>query len=522
MRLHSKVSLVWVFFLAVLDARSAVLYVNLNSTNPLAPYTNWPTAARVIQDALDVASPADLILVTNGVYNTGGYVVYGSLTNRIALTRPMTLSSVNGPAVTFIQGYQIPGATNGDAAVRCAYLTNGAALLGFTLTNGATRVSGNPTNESTGGGVWCESTTAIVSNCVLTGNCASNYAGGAYQGTLLNCVLKQNSAVHGGGGTYYSNLGDCQLFNNAATALYVFPNSDGLGGGALYGSATNCTFAYNMASFGGGVAWTGVNGSLLVSNTASFNGGGAYQVNLLNCTVAGNFSSQYGGGTGNCRHTNSIIFNNTAPSGSNAYTGVFSHCCTASLPPLAFQGGKENFTNTPLFVNLTAGDFRLQSNSPCINGGDNAPVATATDLDGNPRIKGGTVDVGAYEFQNPASLLSYIWAQQYGFSTDGSADFADPDGDGMNNWQEWRCGTDPTNPLSVLKLLPPSKGSNGVAISWQSVSGINYFLLRNLALTRTASFSVLQSNIVGQAGTTTYLDSGANGSSAFVYRVGVQ
>ena len=220
-----------------------------------------------------------------------------------------------------------------------------------------------------------------------------------------------------------------------------------------------------------------------------------------------------GGAYGNTLY-NCIVYFNT--NGGNSSGSTLNYCCTTPLP----TSGGGNITNAPLFVDYTSGNLRLQSDSPCINAGNNVYVTTTTDLDGTPRIVSGTVDIGAYGHQGAGSVISYAWLQHYGLPTDGSGDYADPDHDGMNNWQEWVCGTDPTNPLSVLRLLSPSITSPNATVTWQSVAGVNCALLRSANLA--APFMLLGTNIVGQAGTTSYADTNASGAGPFFYRVGVK
>ena len=174
--------------------------------------------------------------------------------------------------------------------------------------------------------------------------------------------------------------------------------------------------------------------------------------------------------------------------------GTLNFCCTTPLP----SSGVGNFTNAPLFVDVAARDFHLQTNSPCINAGANTYVDTDTDLDGNPRIAGGTVDVGAYEFEKPLSVISYAWLQSYGLPTDGTADVIDSDSDGMNTWQEWIAGTDPTNSASALRLLSPVANPPAVTLTWQSVTNRTYCLQRAANSTGQVCFTSIASNIPGR------------------------
>jgi hypothetical protein len=514
--------------LVTFHVRAATLYVDLNCTNPVPPYTDWSTAATNIQDAIDASTNGDLVLVTNGIYlNSGRTAPDGALTS-VVVTNMVTMQSVNGPAVTLI---------NGNQAMRCVYLANDSVLTGVTVTNGA---------AGYGGGVWSASTSGIITNCVIAGSSAF-YGGGIYSGTLYNCTLDGNSADGSnsrGGGACNSTLNHCTLTNNSAeygagafidynvqcslNNCILINNSATWSGGGIYGgNLNNCLFFGNATTEGdgGGAAFATLNNCLIISNATFESGGGTYVSTVNNCTLVNNSSSEVGGGDADSTVHNSVLFYNTAPDGSN-YIGDgevpenLYNCCTTPLP----DNGSGNITNEPVFVGLANDDFHLQSNSPCINSGNNIYVSSGTDSDGHPRIVGGTVDVGCYEYQSPKSVISYAWLQQYGLPADGSVDYLDLDGTGMNNRQKWIAGLNPTNSTSVLAMLPLVATNNpaGVTVRWQSVNDRTYYLQRATDLTAQPPFTTLQSNIIGQAGTTSYTDVSATNGGAYLYRVGVQ
>ncbi len=437
------ISFIWLRCLLVLTIAflgesvfAATRYVWTNSPSPGTGFLTWSTAAHTIQDAVDVAVSNDMILVTNGVYDTGGIANYpeGSLlTNRVAIYKPVIVSSVNGPLWSMIAGgYRIRG----------VYMTNGAILSGFTITNGHTLSSADIDAEKEGGGIWCESTAATVSNCIFRKNVANGSGSGAICGTYYNCTFDQNGEIFvsygSGGGVYGGILHDCILTDNYTSGagggacnswLYncnLKNNGAREGGGASISTLSNCNLANNWATYGGGASSSTVFNCFLKQNEAStgggaydcvlyssalienigtqYSGGGARNSTLYNCTVIGNRmiadlegygpSVNQGGGVSWCDVFNSIVYYNMASAGANYETdgwgsSSFSNCCTWPLP-----FGEGNFTNAPGLAGID--NPRLIHNSPCINRGK-GPAGGASDIDGQVRTNGPEVDVGCDE-----------------------------------------------------------------------------------------------------------------------------
>jgi len=106
-------------------------------------------------------------------------------------------------------------------------------------------------------------------------------------------------------------------------------------------------------------------------------------------------------GTASGNIANNIIANNTK-TGLNIYPGIAvavsnNHNLLYNNVFNSFTPGAGTLYDDPLFVG--GGDYRLQPLSAAVNKGDNAsvPSGVTTDLDGNPRIFGPAVDIGAYE-----------------------------------------------------------------------------------------------------------------------------
>jgi len=356
--------------LAGWSVSAATRYVWQDSPGPTPPFDSWAQAATNIQDAVEAAVDGDTVLVMGGVYATGGRAVFGTMTNRVAIDKAVTVESLMGPEVTVIEGAPAPGGGDGDGAVRCVYLGTNAILSGFTLTNGHTRLDGDFLQEQSGGGVWCESS-ATLTNCIVTGNSANSGGGGVFQGTLYHCALTGNSAASGGG-VSQGTLHNCTLTGNSA-----YYDGGGANGGTLY----NCTLTRNSASRRGGGSYDCVlYNCTLTSNSASgslyyTSGGGSCLGTLFNCTLIGNYSTDYGGGSSVDTLYNCIVYSNTASWDSNYDGGTFNHCCTFPLP----SDGTNNIDADPQLATLT----HLSSSSPCIGTGSSA-YASGLDVDGEP------------------------------------------------------------------------------------------------------------------------------------------
>jgi predicted outer membrane repeat protein len=311
-----------------------------------------PSVYPTIQDAINVASNGDTILVSDGIYSEN--INYNG--------KNITVRSVNGAAVTTIQG------DGSDAPV--VTFSNGesssAVLDGFTIDN---QGSGGASMR----GIYITSDSSpTIRNSVIRGNNPAYYNGGGaniyidggginienttiggVSGTLDSCVY--------GAGIYAKNASTKAITITGSTISY---NSSDAGAGIYLANRTttttisSTTFSNNSASqYGGAIYSTNspleITGSTVSNNTSTYdgaglyltgssttatitgtsftgnsgrNGGGVYAngistVSISDTTIDANTGSGYGAGmylvnmAGNISMTNTDVTNNTGTAG---------------------------------------------------------------------------------------------------------------------------------------------------------------------------------------------------------------
>jgi hypothetical protein len=310
----------------------------------------------------------------------------------------------------------------------------------LTLTNCA--FTGNEGGQN-GSGIYNSATTALLENCAFDRNrfgygggianlddsaliaTACTFRengfgniGGAILGenlTLTNCLFEGNKGNVSGGALEVSgfiSLTNCRFLRNIAGTPYVTAYPPLGRGGAIQSEGatatlTNCTFAGNFADLKGGA----INAVSLFPSEEN--------PRLINCTFVGNTAWTAAGavrvwGTAAPRLDNCILWGNNggAYTGESAQFGLdnggsieFHHSCLQGWSGVL--GGIGNVGDDPLFLDADGvdgiigtedDDLRLASVSPLVDAGDNSVVTTAEDLNGNPRIENGTVDMGAFEY----------------------------------------------------------------------------------------------------------------------------
>lgn len=133
--------------------------------------------------------------------------------------------------------------------------------------------------------------------------------------------------------------------------------------------------------------------------------------------------------------SNSIFTNNSgAPYVIPGYLNPhFQHCyfgAPLNNPPATLTFGPGILTGLdPMFEDAATENFHLLPCSPLVAAGDNAAVADLlTDLDGTPRIQGGTVDIGVFERAAPSLAAAPVIEAPCAGGQTGSIDFQPANG----------------------------------------------------------------------------------------------
>lgn len=359
------------------------------------------------------------------------------------------------------------GAVYASSCYDCIFDSNsspgsgGAVRDGISVMNCFFTNNASTGNKANGGGI---STATIVSNCTFIANSAIQYGGGIYNADAYDCTFIANNANSGGGGTFDKGAVRCDYRDNTSSAYgggsyntiprdctYI-DNYAPRGGGAAIGSAcniTNITFIGNEGTLAGGIwapsastFWGCIFSRNSATTSASIAGSNtgptSWKGYFFNCLITENHSSTQNKSYGRLVTGHSVFVNCTIVSNKYSVSGVsyapvsgvftnsllhgnasydaesstLVNCIYGTIDEATAVANEDSFQLAdPLFnPNKVEGHpFYLHRASKGVDAGIPVPevfTADMLDLGGAKRIKGRTIDIGAYETLGPGMLFS--------------------------------------------------------------------------------------------------------------------
>lgn len=263
-----------------------------------------------------------------------------------------------------------------------------------------------------GGGIYCEkeSDALIFENTVLKNSSIAGGGIGLHSSSpqIAKNKIEQNSAPLQGAGISCVEGSSASIQNNV-----IRENVDANRGGGIFVDLSapviisNKISKHAVVNSGGGIYVSNTTESVLLANNMIWeneveigNGAGIFFAGLgamINNTICKNSAPDYGGGLmvaqGSPLIENNIFWANDADQ-IFPLTAPVNYCLVQD----GFPGW--NLAEAPYFVNFENNNFHLQSGSPAIDAGNLGIVGLPlTDFEGDSRIIGNGVDIGADEFR---------------------------------------------------------------------------------------------------------------------------
>jgi parallel beta-helix repeat protein len=272
---------------------------------------------------------------------------------------------------------------------------DGGAIVGFqycdlTIKN---NVMQNNHAQSYGGAIhlrqWSD---GLIENNLITQNSSSLGAGIHITYTSAPTIRKNTITANtagglGGGGIYIYYLSTPLVEQNLITQNY---SSNGAGIGVYWESSPIIRNNLVIENFAGSGIRIVDSTPAITNNTISFNekDGIQYENNASPVITNNIITSNGNKGINASSTTGTITYNNVWGNPGGNYSSLIGD----------LTGTSGNISALPEFINPVSNDYHLNYFSPCINAGDpNTTTTDINDFDGQSRLAGQFVDIGAYE-----------------------------------------------------------------------------------------------------------------------------